>query len=57
MKKQKARNNQIVKKVVSTLADQEAREWPPVCIGFVHQPIRPRNTSCQKEEIIKNPNK
>lgn len=31
----------LVKKVVNKLVDSTIYEWPPQCIGFMYQPIRP----------------
>ena len=43
MKKQYEKKTPLVKKALSTLADKEAREWPPTCIGFFYQPARPHS--------------
>lgn len=34
--------NSIVHKLVSYMADKETREWPPKCLTFIYQPIRPK---------------
>ena len=42
---------QIIKKMVSALADKEAREWPPLCLGFLYQPKRPVTRLSAESEI------
>ena len=55
MKKQYEKKTPLVKKALSTLADKEAREWPPTCIGFFYQPARPQsNVPLPKKSAHKN---
>ena len=50
MKKQHEKKTRLPAKVLSALADKEAKEWPPTCLGFFYQPTRPQN-------IMKSPKK
>lgn len=42
MKKQNAKIEGIVKKVVMYMVDTELYEWPPKCAAFLYQPTRPK---------------
>ncbi len=43
MKKQNAKIEGIVKKVVTHMVDTELYEWPPQCAAFLYQPTRPKS--------------
>lgn len=45
MKKTNEQKKRIIGQLMTKVAENEAREWPPICIGFVYQPIRPANNS------------
>ena len=46
-------NTEKLKKYLSNkiniAIEKESREWPPLCIGFTAQPIRPETESKEKE--------
>lgn len=48
MKKNKEKSEKIVKKVISAMVDKETREWPPTCLAFIYQPVRPHSISSKK---------
>lgn len=57
MKEHQMKNN-IVRMLVSYMTDKETREWPPTCLTFVYQPIRPKQTvidTDNSEKRIKKP--
>ena len=37
--------NNALRSSFSKMIDGETREWPPKCVAFVYQPLRPKNTS------------
>ena len=57
MKKQYEKNTQLPTKVLSTFVDKESREWPPTCLGFFYQPMRPKKSLQMKEDKIVEFNK
>ena len=40
----------LLRKLVKKLVDDTIYEWPPQCIGFMYQPIRPKH----KQSIPEN---
>lgn len=50
MKKTNGVTEKVVKKVVERLAEPTPWEWPPQCIGFMYQPVRPRRSVEKVEE-------
>lgn len=50
MKKTNEVTERVVKKVVEKLAEPTPWEWPPQCIGFMYQPVRPRRSEEKFEE-------
>ena len=40
--------------LASNMADQEPRGWPPECLGFAYQPMRPETKA---EEKVTSPEK
>lgn len=32
---------EVTRKIVSGMAEDESREWPPTCLILAYQPIRP----------------
>lgn len=51
MKKQNAKIEGIVKKVVAHMVDTELYEWPPKCAAFLYQPTRPQKAN---EDLLKD---
>ena len=54
MKKQNAKVEGIVKKVVAHMVDTELYEWPPKCAAFLYQPARPKRVN---EDALKGNDK
>lgn len=54
MKKQNAKIEGIVKKVVAHMVDTELYEWPPKCAAFLYQPIRPKKLDENKSNTEGN---
>lgn len=41
MKNEKMNGKKLLKAAVNAMLDKDTREWPPVCLGFIYQPVRP----------------
>lgn len=41
MEKRKKRAEKLITQTVSALIDKEAKQWPPTCMGFIYQSMRP----------------
>lgn len=50
MKKAKEQKKRVISRVMTKVAANEAREWPPVCIGLVYQPTRPQRQMAEKKD-------
>ena len=54
MRKQNKKHEELMKKVIKHVIDAEAYGWPPQCVSFLYQPIRPQavetRKSCTKGE-------
>ena len=50
MKKAKEQKKRVISRVITKVAENEAREWPPVCIGLVYQPARPQRQMTEKDD-------
>lgn len=50
MKKANKQKKRVISRLMTKVAENEAREWPPVCIGFVHQPARPQRQLDEKDD-------
>lgn len=42
MIKKTLRKEEVIKKIVSKMADPGPGDWPPVCLVFTYQPKRPK---------------
>ena len=52
MKKNKEnRVASVVKKMVTSMIDGDAREWPPTCSILIYQPSRPNRTAVMEAAI------
>ena len=51
MKKANERKKRVISRLMTKVAENEAREWPPVCIGFVYQPVRPQRQMTEKDDV------
>ncbi len=49
MKKANKQKKRVISRLMTKVAENEAREWPPVCIGFVYQPARPQRQLDEKD--------
>lgn len=41
MKNQDKKRGEIVKKMIMHMIDAEIYGWPPQCVSFLYQPVRP----------------
>lgn len=41
MKNQDKKRGEIVKKMIKHMIDAEIYGWPPQCVSFLYQPVRP----------------
>ena len=48
------RLEKLVKKTVTSMIDIEIYGWPPVCIGMIYQPERPKKRPEQRVRSIKS---
>lgn len=53
MEKHYTKPEKIVKKMVTRLATPTPWEWPPQCIGFMYQPVRPNHSSVTSKEKMR----
>lgn len=50
MRKQNKKHEELMKKVIKHVIDAEVYGWPPQCVSFLYQPVRPQNgRNCAKE--------
>lgn len=42
MKDKEKKSKELLRAVVTSMINREARGWPPDCAGFIYQPARPR---------------
>lgn len=48
MKMQNKKTEKLIKSAISNLIERETREWPPKCLSFAYQPMRPCKTDMTK---------
>lgn len=57
MKKINQTVESVVKKAVNHMIDTELYGWPPQCMSFLYQPVRPRRESKNAPEVSNKVNK
>lgn len=44
------------KVLAEKMMEKDARGWPPPCLGFVYEPVRPKNAPIFQEKSDSTPN-
>lgn len=45
------------KVLAQKMMEKDARGWPPPCLGFIYQPVRPKTAPVFEEKSIDNSSK
>ena len=57
MRSQNQKRKEMMKKVIKHVIDAEVYGWPPQCVSFLYQPVRPQKSgkalSCGIEKLHK----
>lgn len=55
MEKTKTKVSKVLNGLAKRMINADAREWPPECMVFMYQPVRPqRKSEAQSDIQIKN---
>ena len=53
MKNQNKKRGEIMKKMIKHMVDAEIYGWPPQCVSFLYQPVRPPKAGNPLPDSIK----